>query len=84
MQKRLSDAAAPQEECVALSMWLTDTNTDQSGPIPLAKDTRGAAATKCHSLKYTVIFILYSAHGRLTALTHISGIRPKLCSHGTI
>lgn len=30
-------------------------STHQSGPVLFAKDTRGAAAAKCHSLKFTVI-----------------------------
>lgn len=47
---------------------MTDTNTDPSRPVLLAKDARGAAATKCHSLKFSVIFISYSAHGNLTAV----------------
>lgn len=35
----------------------------------LAKDTRGAAATKCQALKFFVwFFISYSAHGDLTAV----------------
>lgn len=40
-------------------------NSDQSRPVLLTKDTQ--RASRCHSLKSSVIFILYSAHGDLTA-----------------
>lgn len=55
IQKQLSDTEELEEESAALSMQLTDTSTHQSGPVLFAKDTRGAAAAKCHSLKFTVI-----------------------------
>lgn len=57
VQQQLSDTKEPEEESVALSMRLTDTNTDPSRPALLAKDTQGAVASKAEALKLAVIFI---------------------------
>lgn len=45
----MSGVDEPEEESLALSMWLTETNTDPSRPH------QGATATKCQALKLGAI-----------------------------
>lgn len=59
IQTQLSDTEEPEEESVALSMWLIQTQIHQG--------CTWSRCNECHSLKFRVNFISHSAHGDLTA-----------------
>lgn len=60
IEKPVSGVDEPEEESLALSTWLTETNTDPSRPH------QGATATKCQALKLGAIsfYLVFSTRQR--------------------